>query len=307
MQRSLSNRALFSNPGGRSVGSIVTNISNGSQPGNFGWLTWAGSPSVPTLVSSLTPPGNSATYVNPDASTDHQVSVGDWIQSTAGVSDSKNVRDALDVLTGVDVIVPVWNQTRGQGGTAAYRVSAFARVRLLSYQLPNANRITVRFLGYTTCGIQNTAPVVSAGGDQTVFLPGLATLNGSVTDDGLPGSGALSVSWTQVNGPGNVTFNNPASAITTASFSAAGNYVVRLTASDTQLTTSNQASLSIKLANRAPVAIPQSRATNEDTSLDLTLIGTDADGDPLTFTIVTSPISRTIVRHRSRSALHSEP
>ena len=123
-----------------------------------------------------------------------------------------------------------------------------------------------------------------------MLLPGFATLNGSVTDDALPVSGVLSVSWAQVYGPGKVTFNNPASANTTASFNAAGIYVVRLTASDGQLTTSDQAAISINLANRAPVAIPQSRATDEDTPLDLTLTGTDADGDPLTFTIVASPI-----------------
>ncbi|HBA83489.1 MAG TPA: hypothetical protein DCZ95_05275, partial [Verrucomicrobia bacterium] len=27
-------------------GTVVNNIMNGKQPGNFGWLTWAGSPSV---------------------------------------------------------------------------------------------------------------------------------------------------------------------------------------------------------------------------------------------------------------------
>ena len=44
----------------------VLDIFNGSQPGNFGWLSWGGSPSEPTLVASLTPAGNSFTYVNPD-------------------------------------------------------------------------------------------------------------------------------------------------------------------------------------------------------------------------------------------------
>jgi len=38
---------------------MVLDILNGAQPGNFGWLTWAGSPSEPTLVTSLTPPGDS--------------------------------------------------------------------------------------------------------------------------------------------------------------------------------------------------------------------------------------------------------
>jgi hypothetical protein len=43
-------------------------------------------------------------------------------------------------------------------------------------------------------GSSNTAPVVSAGSDQTITLPGNASLNGTVSDDGLPnppGTGRL--------------------------------------------------------------------------------------------------------------------
>src|SRR5439155_14564367 len=62
------------------IGGVIKDIYNGIQPGNFGWLTWAGSPSEPTLVRSLTVPGNSGTYFNPSAPHDHTVSVGDWVQ-----------------------------------------------------------------------------------------------------------------------------------------------------------------------------------------------------------------------------------
>ena len=34
----------------------------------------------------------------------------------------------------------------------------------------------------------NKAPVVNAGPDQTITLPGSATLSGSATDDGIPNS-----------------------------------------------------------------------------------------------------------------------
>ena len=54
-------------------GTILSNIYNGTQPGNFGWLSWGGSPSEPTLVTSLTPPGDSSTYVNPDDPNDHHL------------------------------------------------------------------------------------------------------------------------------------------------------------------------------------------------------------------------------------------
>jgi uncharacterized repeat protein (TIGR01451 family) len=79
----------------------------------------------------------------------------------------------------------------------------------------------------------NQPPVVNAGADQAILLPSLANLAATVTDDGLPAPpGAVSLSWTQVSGPGKVIFNNPGAAATTASFSLAGVYVLRLTADD---------------------------------------------------------------------------
>ena len=81
----------------------------------------------------------------------------------------------------------------------------------------------------------NQAPVVNAGDDQSVTLPALATLNGTVSDDGLPVGASVDVSWARVSGPGTVSFGNASAAGTTASFSAAGTYVLRLSASDTEL------------------------------------------------------------------------
>src|SRR5205823_12885209 len=104
------------------AGTVISDIYNGTQPGNFGWLSWAGSPSESTLVSSLTAPGDSSTYVNPDNSADRQISIGDWIRSKPGVSNSKNIRDSLDALKNLDITLPVWNQSRGQGATTQYRV-----------------------------------------------------------------------------------------------------------------------------------------------------------------------------------------
>jgi subtilisin-like proprotein convertase family protein len=42
--------------------------------------------------------------------------------------------------------------------------------------------------------------------------------------------------------------------------------------------------------NNAPVANPQSVITNEDTTLGITLIGSDLDSDPLTYRVTTNPI-----------------
>ena len=79
------------------------------------------------------------------------MSVGDWVQGKPGVSNGRHVRDALDALKQIDITVPVWNQARGTGNNSLYRVAAFARVRLISYQLPRENRISARFLGFVSC------------------------------------------------------------------------------------------------------------------------------------------------------------
>src|SRR5262249_14140053 len=86
--------------------------------------------------------------------------------------------------------------------------------------------------------VPNAAPSVNAGPDQTIKLPNNASLNGTVTDDGLPAGATVTITWSKVSGPGTVTFSNPNAASTTASFSQEGNYVLRLTASDTELTAS---------------------------------------------------------------------
>ncbi|MFM2091681.1 MAG: hypothetical protein RLZZ127_2170, partial [Planctomycetota bacterium] len=98
--------------------------------------------------------------------------------------------------------------------------------------------------------VTNTAPVVAAGADQTITLPAGATLNATVTDDGLPAPSALTYTWTRVSGPGTVTFTTPTAVDTTASFSTAGTYVLRLTASDGALSANDTLTVTV---NPAPV------------------------------------------------------
>ncbi|MBL8222336.1 MAG: VWA domain-containing protein, partial [Bryobacterales bacterium] len=85
------------------------------------------------------------------------------------------------------------------------------------------------------CRPVNQAPVVNAGPDLTVQIQQGATLQGSVSDDGLPLNATLSMSWTKVSGPGTVTFSNASSPVTAATFSTTGTYVLQLSASDTSL------------------------------------------------------------------------
>jgi hypothetical protein len=90
----------------------------------------------------------------------------------------------------------------------------------------------------------NSAPTVDAGSDVTVSLSTTANLNGTVTDDGWPTS-SVTTTWTKVKGPGTVTFGNSTHVDTTARFSASGTYVLRLTASDNNLTASDDTTITV--------------------------------------------------------------
>ncbi len=72
-------------------------------------------------------------------------------------------------------------------------------------------------------------PVVEAGVDRTVIRGGRTYLNGTIrTLAGKGGSPTLR--WTKASGPGDVAFEDAAAAVTSATFSEAGNYVLKLTA-----------------------------------------------------------------------------
>jgi hypothetical protein len=133
----------------------------------------------------------------------------------------------------------------------------------------------------TINAVSNQAPVVEAGNGQTITLPASASLDGTVTDDGLPDPpGAVTTTWSKVSGPGTVTFGNTSAVDTTASFSAAGVYVLRLTADDDQLSASDEVTITVNPANSAPAVnagSDQTIALPDSASLDGTV--TD-DGQP---------------------------
>ena len=110
---------------------------------------------------------------------------------------------------------------------------------------------------------QNQAPVVSAGPDQTVVLASGASLDGTVTDDGLPGP-IVSTLWSQVSGPDGATalFANAAAVNTTVSFNLAGVYVLRLDASDGELWSSDE--VMVTVTPLAPTVVEVRVATGND-------------------------------------------
>ena len=87
----------------------------------------------------------------------------------------------------------------------------------------------------------NAPPAVNAGADQEIAWPtNTAMLTGEAIDDGLPAGGTVSTTWTVASGPGEVVFDNPNQIVTRARIDVGGTYVLRLTASDGDLSASDE-------------------------------------------------------------------
>ncbi len=133
-----------------------------------------------------------------------------------------------------------WETDRGQSGTASGTSSWSATVPLsmglnrlsITAEDTAGNIHTQIFYVVRTDTIVNQAPRVRGGPDILASLPDdTVDLDATFWDDGLPQAATLQ--WSKQSGPGTVTFGNASSVDTTATFSAVGIYVLRLTADDT--------------------------------------------------------------------------
>ena len=178
--------------------------------------------------------------------------------------------------------VTTFGDPTAQDTTASFSLSGTYVLRLTADdgELTAFDELTV-----TVAPAVNTSPVVDAGADQAVVLPNAVTLDATVSDDGL--IAPVTVSWTQQSGPGTATFADPGSEDTSATFSTAGLYVLRLTADDGEFAVFDE--LTVTASN--PVNTPPVVSAGPDQAVTLpnsaTLIGTVSD-DGLVSPVVTT-------------------
>jgi DUF1680 family protein len=91
-------------------------------------------------------------------------------------------------------------------------------------------------------------PSVSAGVDRVVVLGGKTYLSGSVT--GLKPGRNVEAEWSKFSGPGEVQFADSHAPVTTATFSAPGDYVLKLTAGSGALSATS--TLRVRAENPPP-------------------------------------------------------
>jgi hypothetical protein len=152
----------------------------------------------------------------------------------------------------------------------------------------------------------NQAPLVSAGSDRSTLLGTPAALAGSASDDGQP-AGSMSLLWSLVSGPGLAFFGNENQAATNVTFSAAGSYVLRLTATDGELASSDDVVVTVTSSAPAnqPPQVSAGADLNGQSGAAISLAGTATDdGNPagtltVQWTVVSGPGSVSIANVNS--------
>jgi RHS repeat-associated protein len=130
----------------------------------------------------------------------------------------------------------------------------------------------------------NIAPVVNAGPDAYGYVGVPLSIAGTVTDDGLPNPpGVIGCQWTQVSGPGVAKFANATASSTTVTFDAAGDYVLRLTGSDSAASASDDVQIVVTIPQSAPPTASWNTPRDGsrvpvNTKLTLEVRATDSDG-----------------------------
>jgi hypothetical protein len=146
----------------------------------------------------------------------------------------------------------------------------------------------------------NRPPAVDAGANLTITLPATANLDGMVTDDGFPKPpGFVTTTWIKVSGPGSVSFGNPAVIDTTASFSTAGAYVLRLISTDGTLSSSDDVAVTV---NPVPSGQAVVSFTLINAATDQPIAGFDPLNNGATLNLATLPTRKLNIRANTSPA-----
>ncbi|MHC4439714.1 MAG: glycoside hydrolase family 127 protein, partial [Planctomycetota bacterium] len=149
--------------------------------------------------------------------------------------------------------VPVRNPSSLGVEEHKYNTTTFDAVRTSRLRLEidsNENYSTgiLEWKVYDTGRSPDFPPRVNAGTDRVVMLKGRTYLNGEIKT--LGEKGTSEIAWSKVSGPGKVAFENAGKPVTTATFSKAGDYVLKLTAGKGQLSASS--TLTVKAVTPPP-------------------------------------------------------
>lgn len=174
-----------------------------------------------------------------------------------------------------------------------------SQVLNFTYSVSDGNSTVQQAATITVSGI-NDAPVISvapsiAAEEDTVVSGSLASTATDADGDSLTFAltGAPSVGSLTLNADGSYSFN-PAGAFEALGVGETQDVSFTYSVSDGTVTVSRTGTITVTGANDAPVAVTVSVAAGEDSAVSGSLVATDADGDSLTFSLITPPSAGTL-------------
>jgi len=192
-------------------------------------LRYAANDPIPDINASFPPSNTQLQWTRPAPRTSGPVTVDVWFGTSIGGMTKVVTNQAVDSWT---ISPPL------SGSNPVY----YWRVDCIDDSITTTGR---QWQFYT-----NAAPVVDAGVKQNIWLApttASAVMNAAVTDDNLPNPpAAVTYLWTKDSGPGTVTFTPSATVLKpTASFTTAGDYVLKLTANDSLAASSDTVAIRV--------------------------------------------------------------
>jgi parallel beta-helix repeat protein len=257
--------------------------------GEFHWVTSSTGYSSAAAGAYYPPSANLPPVVS--AGSNQSITLPVWASLTGTVSD-----DGLPRGGGV---TQSWSKVSGPGAVTFGNLNAPSTTAGFSVAGAYVLRLTATdgaLSAYANVAITvnaaNQAPIVSAGPNQTITFPASATLNGTATDDGLPAGSTLTRAWSKASGPGTVTFGNVNAQSTTASFSVAGTYVLRLTVSDGALSAYADVTITVNAASGCSGVTVPSTTTDVQAVVSAYPEGTTFCFQPVTYRLAGPVLAR---------------
>ncbi|WP_309384348.1 malectin domain-containing carbohydrate-binding protein [Cerasicoccus frondis] len=238
VQNNASQYATFSSVSADGNGELLLTITGapGSTEGQINAMeltrlgTGGGSGDTINPLVEITSPSTGATYFTNDVSIDLSGTASD-ASGVASVAWGNAATSASGAASGATA----WSVT-GVALDPGDNVITITATDSSTNSNTGADVITVT---------RNVAPVVNVGADFSASQLTNVALDATVTDDD-----ATTVLWTQVSGPGTATFADEGAVDTSADFTDAGAYMLRLTATDSgSLTAYDEVTVTVSASN----------------------------------------------------------
>ena len=249
------------------AGSTTLSVKGNGSSNDLALMQWnltsaqvTGTPSSASITINVTSPGTGTFSLyavnqawNPSQVTYDQPANGQMWQANAfgttvlGTVNATTAGQATITLNSSGLsVLQGWmsNPSSNYGFVMMAPTTGGGTLTFSSAQDPTAANHPSLSINYQQAGI-----FVSAGPNSAVTQTSVLTLNGSVVDDDPQATQAVATTWSELSGPGTVSFQNPNGLTSDAVFRAA-DYVLQLSATDGLLSSSSQVTIIVEPPRR---------------------------------------------------------